>query len=95
MADDPLVGPRPLMVSGSVVMAAAAAASASASSLELLLLTRLAFGAGSALCVAGTSTMIASITHHIPAFRARLMGVQTTMVNLGVSSWRWARAKWP
>ena len=45
MADDPLVGPRPLMVSGSVVVAAAAAASASTSSLELLLLTRLAFGA--------------------------------------------------
>ena len=49
----------------------------------MLLATRLAFGAGSALAVAGTSAYIADISHTIPAHRARLMGVQTTMVNLG------------
>jgi len=41
------------------------------------------FGAGSAFAAAGTAAYIADISHIIPAYRARLMGVQTTAVNLG------------
>ena len=83
LADDPRVGRFPLMVGGCGLMAVAAAGSACTPSIELLLATRLAFGAGSALAVAGTSAYIADISHTIPTYRARLMGIQTTMVNLG------------
>ena len=87
MADNPRVGRQPLMVGGCVVMSLACAGSYAATGAEsvglLLAVTRLAFGAGSALAVAGTSAYIADISHTIPDYRARLMGVQTTMVNLG------------
>lgn len=83
MADDPRIGRRPLMVGGCAVMTVACAGSYGTESIELLLATRLLFGAGSAFAVAGTAAYIADISHTIPAYRARLMGVQTTMVNLG------------
>ena len=83
MADNPRIGRQPLMVSGCAVMTLACLGSHATESVEVLLATRLAFGAGSALAVAGTSAYIADISYTIPAYRARLMGVQTTMVNLG------------
>ena len=97
MADDPRIGRSPLLFGGCVLMTAGAGASAvllmtstgSAGSvdllpsMELLLATRLVFGAGSAFASAGTQAYIADVSQHIPAQRARLMGVQTTMVNLG------------
>lgn len=83
MADDPSIGRRPLMVGGCVTMTVACAGSYCTESLEVLLATRLLFGAGSAFAAAGTAAFIADISHTIPAYRARLMGVQTTMVNLG------------
>ena len=83
MADDPRIGRRPLMVGGCGIMTVACAGSYGTESIELLLATRLLFGAGSAFAVAGTAAYIADISHTIPDYRARLMGVQTTMVNLG------------
>ena len=83
MADNPKIGRSPLMVGGCAIMTVACAGSYSTESVEVLLATRLAFGAGSAFAVAGTAAYIADISQTIPAYRARLMGVQTTMVNLG------------
>ena len=83
MADDPKIGRRPLMVGGCTVMTVACAGSYCTESIEVLLATRLLFGAGSAFAAAGTAAYIADISHIIPAYRARLMGVQTTAVNLG------------
>lgn len=76
------IGRRPVMVGGGATVAAASVATGLANDLPMLLACRTMVGAGGSAAGAGTGAYMADITSKIPHQRAKIAGVQNTVVSV-------------
>ena len=75
-------GLKPLMVGGGCTVAVASIATGLCSNLPALLLCRMLVGTGGLAAGAGTGAYMADITSKIPHQRAKIAGIQNTVVNV-------------
>ena len=76
------LGRKPLMVAGGTTVAVASMATGMATNLPTLLACRLLAGTGGSAATAGTGAYMADITSSIPDQRAKIAGVQNTVVGV-------------
>lgn len=76
------LGRKPLMVAGGTTVAVASMATGTATNLPTLLACRLLAGTGGSAATAGTGAYMADITSSIPDQRAKIAGVQNTVVGV-------------
>ena len=76
------VGRKPLMVGGQLLTATASIGTGLVTSLPALLAMRLLLGTGSSSALAGSGAYMADITDRVPQQRAKIIGFQSTVVNL-------------
>jgi len=75
-------GRKPLMVGGGCTVALASIATGMAGSLPTLLASRMLVGTGSSAAGAGTGAYMADITSQLPDQRAKIAGIQNTVVTV-------------
>ncbi|KAL7546792.1 hypothetical protein ACHAWF_010130 [Thalassiosira exigua] len=74
-------GRRPLMIAGGGTVAAASIATGFATDLPSLLAARMLVGCGGSAAGAGTGAYMADVTSKAPGQRAKIMGMQSTIIN--------------
>ena len=76
------IGRKPLMVGGQLLTAGASIGTGFATSLPALLACRLMLGCGSSSALAGSGAYMADITTKVPNHRAKIIGFQSTIINI-------------
>ena len=80
------LGRKPLMIGGQLTSALASFGTGLSTSLAPLLACRLLLGAGTSLSMAGFQAYIADMTAKVPQHRAKITGVQTSVINLAYAA---------
>ncbi|GAB5355185.1 hypothetical protein AAMO2058_000184300 [Amorphochlora amoebiformis] len=73
-------GRRPLMVAGTLIMAASSVGTGMATTFSTMVPFRLLMGIGTAASTAGSQAYMADLTDRVPTHRAKLLGLQQTAI---------------